>query len=62
MKSLATVWTDLRRTLAALAFCERQPDIGLTLTRRTLPVPFVQTYSQRTKREISNACESDGNR
>jgi len=44
-----------------LAFCERQPDIGLTLTHRTLPVPFVQTYSQRTKREISNACEPDGN-
>ena len=30
-----------------LAFCERHWDIGSTLNRRTLPVPFTQTYAQR---------------
>lgn len=39
-----------------LPFCKRHRDIGLTLTRHTLPVPFLQTYSQRTKREASDAC------
>lgn len=32
-----------------LAFCKRQRNIGSTLARRTLPLPFIQTYAQRTE-------------
>ena len=32
-----------------LAFCKRHWDIGLTLTRGTIPVPFLQTYVERSR-------------
>ncbi len=34
-----------------LAFCKRHWDIGSTLTRGTIPVPFDQTYRERTRRK-----------
>ncbi len=41
-----------------LTFCQRQWPLGAALTRGTLPVPFRQTYAQRTAPEASHAGQS----
>lgn len=36
-----------------VAFCKRHPAIGSRLTRDSIPVPFLQTYVQRTRQDGS---------
>ncbi len=38
-----------------VAFCKRHWSLGSKLTRDTLPVPFAQTYAERTRQEGSRA-------